>query len=46
VGVALRPPATGDAGLAGYGVAAWPLALIVGLLGLGGLAAMKVRAQA
>jgi plastocyanin len=41
-----RPPATGDAGLAGFGSAAWPLALIVALLGLGSLAAIKARAQA
>jgi plastocyanin len=43
---ALRPPATGDAGLASYSMAAWPLALIVALLGIGSIAAINVRAQA
>ena len=43
---ALRPPATGDAGLASYSTAAWPLALIVALLGIGSMAAIKVRTQA
>ena len=42
---ALRPPATGDAGLADSAPAAWPLALAVAFAGIATLGVMRARAR-
>jgi hypothetical protein len=43
--VVVRPPSTGDAGLADSMATAWPLALLVAVTGMVALGAMRVRAR-